>query len=144
MSTTSQENESAAAEKTPWRQIGIALGLSLVGTALLGGVLLLVLDDIWWVAAGGILSLFSAGVYVGRGVGEPEPLYGTLLAAAYVAIAVVVIFVGTFLATLPDPLPGLAIGDSTFFFVSPLLMLASGVAGTIVGGVIGRGQSQVE
>lgn len=96
----------------------------------------MVLDNIWWVAAGGILSLFVGGVYLGWKSREPEPLYGTLLAAVYVAMAVVGIFVGTFLAVLPDPLPGLAIGDSTFFFISPLLMLASGVAGTSLGGVM--------
>lgn len=131
-----------APQTTPWRHIGIALGLSLVGTGLLAGALLLMLDNIWWVAAGGILSLFSGGFYLGRGIGEPEPLYGAVLAAAYVVVAVVVILIGTFLAILPDPFPGLAIGDSTFFFVSPLLMLASGVSGTIVGGVMVSRQSQ--
>lgn len=142
MTTSSQDNGSAAAaEKMPWRRIAIALGLSLAGTGLLGGVLLLALDNIWWVAVGGNLCLFGGALYLGRATGEPEPLYGTLLAAGYVAVVVVVIFVGTFLATfetslpiLPDPLPGLAIGNSTFFFVSPLLMLVSGVAGAVVGG----------
>ncbi len=139
MTTSNQKNESTIApETTPWRRIGIALGLSLVGTSLLGGVLLLVLDNIWWVAAGGILSLFAGGVYLGWKSREPEPLYGTLLAAMYVGVAVVGIFIGTFLAVLPDPLPGLAIGDSTFFFISPLLMLASGVAGTSLSGVMVR------
>jgi cation transporter-like permease len=35
---------------------------------------------------------------------------------------------------VPDPLPGLATGDSTFFFLWPLLILAAGVAGSILGG----------
>ena len=83
---------------------------------------------------GGALSLFGGAFYLGRSVGESEPLYGTLLAAAYVGVATVLILGGTLLVLLPDPLPGLAVGDSTFFFVSPLLMLLAGAVGSVVGG----------
>jgi hypothetical protein len=106
----------------------------MIGTAGLGGVLLFLLDNSWWLAAGGALSLFGGAFYLGRSVGDPEPLYGTLLAAAYVGVATVLILGGTLLALLPDPWPGLEVGDSTFFFVSPLLLLLAGALGSMVGG----------
>ncbi|MDP6070844.1 MAG: hypothetical protein QGG34_04655 [SAR202 cluster bacterium] len=123
----------------PIRQILIALLLSIVGTAVIGGVLLLLLDNIWWIAGGSAVSLFGAAMYLGRAMAMPEPLYGTLLAALYVSIAITIILVGTLLAVLPDPFPGLEIGDSTFFFVSPLILLVSGVAGSAIGGKAGGG-----
>ena len=52
----------------------------------------------------------------------------------------VVIFGGTWAGKLPDPMPGLATGDSTFFFLWPLLILAAGVVGSIVGGRVVRSE----
>ena len=118
----------------PWRYMWIALAISIAGTAVLGGVLILIMDDVWWVAIGGAASLIGGGVHLGRVAHEPEPLYGTLLAALYYLLVVVILFGGTLIEKLPDPLPGLERGDSTFFFVFPLLMLAAGVAGSVLGG----------
>ncbi len=122
------------AQLVRWRDIGTALAISIAGTALLGGVLFLVERNVWWHAVGGLLSLFGAGIYLGRRTGEPEPLYGTMLAILYFGLAAGILFVGELTEALPDPLPGLAIGDSTFFFVLPLFMLAAGVAGSVLGG----------
>lgn len=125
---------SQAKPSIPWRTLWVALAISLAGTAVLGSVLLLLQQNVWWLALGGLLSLFGAGVYLGWRSREPEPLYGTLLAVLYFGLVVVVLFGGELMEALPDPLPGLAIGDSTFFFVSPLLMLVASVAGSVVGG----------
>lgn len=114
--------------------LGVALVISAAGTAILGGALMFLLDNVWWLALGGLLSLLGAGVFLGRRCREAEPLYGVLLAIFYFGFVVVGLFGGELAERLPDPLPGLSIGDSTFFFVSPLLMLVAGVAGVVLGG----------
>jgi hypothetical protein len=118
--------------------VAIALAISVIGTAVVGGALLVVQDNIWWLAVGGLASLFGGGIYLGRQCREPEPLFGAVLAVVYYGLVVGGLFGGELSERLPDPLPGLAIGDSTFFFVSPLLMLVAGVAGAVLGG---RGRS---
>lgn len=116
------------------RQVGTALAISVAGTAILGGMLFLLAQNVWLMALGGLVSLLAGGAYLGRKSGEPEPLYGTLLAVLYFGMAVGILFGGELAEALPDPLPGLAIGDSTFFFVTPLLMLAASVLGSVLGG----------
>lgn len=124
----------------PWREVGFGLVLSLAGTALAGGALVLLQGNVWWLALAGVLALVGGGAFVGWRRGEGEPLYGALLAVLYYGVVVAVLFVGTLTDWLPDPLPGLAIGDSTFFFVWPLLQLVGAVAGAVVGGrILGRG-----
>jgi hypothetical protein len=122
----------------PWRPLGIALAWSLVSTLVVGGFLLLLLDNIWWGAAVAVAALFGGGFYVGDSTGESEPMYGSMLTGAYFGAVVAVIFAGTALEVISDPFPGLDRGDSTFFFVAPLLLLAAGVAGTIAGGEVAR------
>ena len=143
MTTAEQEQQAAAAGTTPWRELGIALLLSLAVSAVIGGGLLMALDNIWWGEAAAVASVFAGAFYVARSSGEPEPMHGTMLVAAYFGVAVAVIFAGSAPTPLPgpipdlqipDPLPGLELGNSTFFFVSPLLLLAGGVAGSVAGG----------
>lgn len=113
-----------------------ALGLTTVGTAVTGGILFLLGQNVWWIAMGGLISLFVAGAWLGWDAREPEPLHGVLLAVLCLGLVVGALFGGELVEALPDPLPGLAIGDSTFFFVLPLLMLLVGVAGSVLGGRI--------
>jgi len=61
-------------------------------------------------------------------------LNGAFIAVFYFSIAAAAIFGGEFLGVLPDPLPGLPRGDSTFFFVWPLEQLAAGTVGAAAGG----------
>ncbi len=110
------------------------LVLSAVGTGILSGGVMLVWNNVWVLAVGSMASLFAGGLYVGRRVGEPEPMLGAVLAILYFIIVAGVLFIGTLLEKLPEPLPGLDIGDSTFYFVWPLLMLVGCVLGGIIGG----------
>jgi hypothetical protein len=119
------------------RDVLTALGLSVAGTVVAGGVLFLLGENVWGLALGGLLSLFAAGAWLGWRAREPEPLYGALLNMLYFGVVAGVLFGGELAEALPDPLPGLAIGDSTFFFVSPLLMLLASVGGSVLGGSIG-------
>lgn len=116
------------------RDIGMAAAASVAGTVMLGGLPFLLQQNVWWIATGALVSLLGAGAYLGRRSGEPEPLYGALLAVLYFGLVVGLLFGGELAEVLPDPLPGLAIGDSTFFFVTPLLMLAASVLGSVLGG----------
>lgn len=145
MSTSgSIEHTSAAPNRVAWRALAIALAWSLVSTFLVGWFLLLLLDNIWWGAAVAVAALFGGGFYVGDKSGEAEPLYGAMLTGAYFVIVVVVVFTGTALEVFTDPYPGLDRGDSTFFFVAPLLLLVGGVAGSVVGGGLSQRDAQDE
>lgn len=129
-------------QSVPWRKVWEGLGISVLGTVILGGLLFALTDNVWWIAVAGILSLMAGGVYLGSRSAESEPLYGALLAILYFGIAAGFLFGGTLAEALPEPLPGLGIGDSTFYFVCPLLQLVGGVAGSIIGGWTARYRSR--
>lgn len=131
-------SEAGAGWETPWRRLLLALGLSVLATVALGGVCFALQPNVWWVAAAGLLGLLAGGAYLGWANGEPEPLLGTLLAVLYFGLVAVVLFGGSLLDALPEPLPGLGVGDSTFFFVWPLLQLAAAVLGSLLGGRLVR------
>ncbi len=117
-----------------WRMFLVAFAIGVLGTAALGGVLFHLWANVWWLALGGGLSLFTGCFYLGWRMRAPEPLYAALLAIASFGVMAAVLFGGELSETLPDPLPGLATGDSTFFFVVPLLMLTASVLGMLAGG----------
>lgn len=143
--TSSQDHQILLApESVPWRALGIALVFSLGSTLILGGGLLFLLDNIWWGAAVGVAALFGGAFYVSDRAGESEPMYGSMLTGAYFGVVVTVIFAGTALEVFSDPYPGLQVGNSTFFFVAPLLLLAGGVAGSVVGGQTASRERDVE
>ncbi len=121
-------------QRAPWTLVWTALAISVLGTALLGGILFAIDRNVWWIMLSGALSLIAGGGYMGFRSREAEPLYGSLLAILYFGLVVGILFGGSRVEELPEPLPGLGIGDSTFFFVSPLLMLSASVVGTVVGG----------
>ena len=133
---TPQAREQRARVNTwsvPWQQVLVALGISLAGTVVLGSLLFLSLQNVWWIAIAGLVSLFCGGFYISRASGVSEPFFGTLLAILYYAVVVGILFGGTLTEILPEPLPGLGVGDSTFFFVWPLLQLAAAVSGNAAG-----------
>ncbi len=133
-----------AVTNTPWKLVWIALAISILGTVLLGGVAFAIDRNVWWIVLGGAASLMAGGGYLGARSGEAEPLYGSLLAILYFAPVLVILFGGMLTEWLPDPLPGLGIGDSTFYFVSPLFMLAAAVAATVFGGSMGQREPRAD
>ncbi len=141
VATTGEEDKILGRWKAPWRKVLAALSLSLAGTVILGGVLFALQQNVWWIAGASALSLLGSGAYLGFAARESEPLYGTLLAILYFGLVVATLFGGALADALPDPLPGLGVGDSTFFFVWPLLQLAAGVIGSIIGGRLARRNS---
>ncbi len=131
--------ESKPPSDIAWGAVWMGYGAALVATAAIAAwALLLGGRGLWWIASccGGLL--FAAGFWAGWRARDPEPLNGALIAALFCATLIAVYFAGEFLAILPDPLPGLPRGDSTFFFVSPLALLAAATVGAIVGGNRGR------
>lgn len=125
---------------TPWGPVWPGLAVALAGSAVLGTVLVVVTGNVWWLALASTVSLFVGGLLTGLRARELEPLYGAVVGAIVVGLGIIGILVGSTFAVLPDPLPGLPIGDSTFFFVSPLVMVIGGIAGSIVGGRIATGR----
>lgn len=124
------------AEPRLWPTLAVAIVISAAGTVVVGGALLAVGQNVWLLAVAGLVSLFGGGVFLGLREGEVEPLLGALLALCYFGIVAVILFGGTLVEALPEPLPGLAIGDSTFYFVWPLLQIAAGTGGSTAGGWI--------
>ncbi|MBI3979728.1 MAG: hypothetical protein HY331_16225 [Chloroflexi bacterium] len=137
MVVTAQEDR-IESWRIPWPNVLLALVLSVVATVALGGALFALEPNVWGVAVASVVSLLIGGVLLGLTSREPEPLYGTLLAILYFGLVAALLFGGTLADALPEPLPGLGKGDSTFFFVWPLLQLAAGVAGSALGGRLVR------
>ena len=118
-----------------WRAVGLGYALALGGTlgAALWG-LAAAGKGMWWVANWGALSLFIGAAAAGFAARSAEPLNGAYIAVLYFGTAILIVFGGEFLGVLPDPLPGLPRGDSTFYFVWPLEQLAAATLGAIAGG----------
>jgi len=118
-----------------WAAVWTGFTIALVGTLAAGTWALgFSAKGAWWAANAGTLCLFCGGLTAGYRARTAEPLNGAFTAVFYFGTTVLVIFGGEFLGVLPDPLPGLPRGDSTFFFVWPLAQLAAGTLGAMAGG----------
>ncbi len=117
-----------------WTDVGTGLAVTVVGTAVLTPIVLLLDANVWWVSAVAMLSLVAGGIAAGLRAGQIEPLNGALMMAFFFIAEITILLVGEAMEWLPEPLPGLSRGDSTFFFVSPLGQLLSAVAGSLLGG----------
>ncbi len=116
-----------------WRAVGLGAALSVAATLV---VILLVAGrgHVWWIALAGTLFLLLAGLAAGAAARSPEPLNGALIGILYFGTFVLVMFAGAATDTLPDPLPGLEVGDSTFFFAWPLAQILFPTLGAMLGG----------
>jgi hypothetical protein len=126
-----------------WAAVWIGFAIALLGT-LAAGTWAFAFSGrgTWWAANMGTLSLFCGALFAGYRAGTAEPLNGAFIAVFYFGAATLVFFVGEFLGVLPDPLPGLPRGDSTFYFVWPLEQLAAGTLGAMFGGWLWRWRSK--
>ena len=125
----------AAGRDIAWAAVWAGFAIALAGTlAAAGWAFAFAGKGTWWAAHLGILSLFCGALFAGWRAGTAEPLNGAFVAVFYFSTVALVIFGGEFLEVLPDPLPGLPRGDSTFYFVWPLEQLAAGTVGAAAGG----------
>ena len=125
-----------------WAAVWTGFAIALLGTLAAGGwAFAFAGKGTWWAANIGTLCLFCGAVVTGYRARTAEPLNGAFIAVFYFGTAALVIFSAEVLKDMPDPLPGLPRGDSTFFFVWPLAQLAAGTIGAVVGGVLARRRS---
>lgn len=125
----------AAGRDIAWSAVWGGFAIALLGTlAAATWAFAFAGKGMWWVANLGSLSLFCGAVFAGWRSGTAEPLNGAYIAVIYFSAATAVIFCGEFLRIMPDPLPGLPRGDSTFYFVWPLEQLVAATLGAVLGG----------
>lgn len=118
-----------------WSAVWLGYALALGGTlAAAGWSLFLAGKGMWWVANSGAICLLLGAAAAGFAARTPEPLNGAYIAVFYFGTVALAVFTGEFLGVLPDPLPGLPRGDSTFYFVWPLEQLAAATLGAMAGG----------
>jgi len=134
-SATDRVESHRAAGDIAWAAVWSGFAIALLGTlAAATWSFAFAGKGTWWAANLGTLSLFCGALFAGWRAGTPEPLNGAFIAVFYFGVTAAVIFGGEFLGILPDPLPGLPRGDSTFFFVWPLAQLAACTLGAMLGG----------
>ncbi|MBI2916637.1 MAG: hypothetical protein HYY01_01475 [Chloroflexi bacterium] len=117
-----------------WKAILLGYLLGLLVTAGVGFPLLVIMESSWLLALAGSGGLFLGGIVTGRKVGpQVAALNATLAVILYNSTVALGLFIGWFLELLPEPLPGLPQGDSTFFFAWPLVLLVAGILGAVLG-----------
>ena len=121
-----------------WRAIRCGFGVSAMLTLIFGVPLMIGSDSIWWLAWVAVGGLFVGGVLAARIARTSEPLNGAMIALLFFGVVAVGYLVGQAVEILPDPLPGLAPDNSTFFFVWPLTQITAGPFGSYVGGRVWR------
>lgn len=118
----------------PWRVDGVGYLIGLATTLIVGIPLFLATENAWWLAVAGTVGLLIGGFVVGRRVGPKlATINGALMATLYYLTVALAFFVGSILEVLPEPLPGLPQGDSTFYFAWPLAQIVVGILGAALG-----------
>lgn len=133
-----EESNSSARQGTAqdihWRAVWAGYLVGLASTIAVGTPLVLIMRSSWLLAIAGSAGLFAGGFVTGRRVGpQLAVVNGALMAILYNFTVAVAFFIGSFLELLPEPLPGLPQGDSTFFFAWPLAQFAIGIVAAILG-----------
>lgn len=129
-----QERRDWQVDDIRWRAVLFGYLIGLLITLAVGVPLLLTLESSWLLALAGLGSLLIGGFLVGGKVGPKlAPINGALLAIIYYFTVALAFFAGSFLELLPEPLPGLPQGDSTFFFAWPLAQFVVSVLSAALG-----------
>jgi hypothetical protein len=117
-----------------WKVVGAGYLIAAVGTIGAGIPLLVITDSSWMLVVASLVALLGAGLVVGRRSGRQLAIINAALTGIlYYFTTALALLVGWFFQWLPEPLPGLPQGDSTFFFAWPLLQLVVSVVGAILG-----------
>ncbi len=118
------------------RRIDVLIGFAVAAgsTAVLAPLVLAVSNNVWWVSVVAALAIGAGAAIAGLRAKQIEPLNGALLMALFFVAEAAIAMIREVMAWLPEPLSGLPVGDSTFFFVSPLVQLVCAVAGSLLGG----------
>lgn len=117
-----------------WGGVGIGYIIGLSITVVVGIPLFVIAESAWLLAAAGLGGLLIGGFAVGRRVGARIALInGALTAVLYYLTVALAYLAASFLELLPEPLPGLPQGDSTFFFAWPLAQFVVGVTSAMIG-----------
>lgn len=117
-----------------WVDVWVGFAVAAGATAVFAPLVLYLSDNSWWVSVVSILAVGAGGAVAGMRAKQIEPLNGALLMALVFATEGTIAMIGEVMEWVPEPLPGLPVGDSTIFFVSPLGQLAFAVAGSLFGG----------
>ena len=117
-----------------WKAVGAGYLVAAVVTIGAGIPLLVITDSSWMLVVASLVALLGAGLVVGRRSGRQLAIINAALTGIlYYFTTALALFVGWFFQWLPEPLPGLPQGDSTFFFAWPLLQVVVSVVGAILG-----------
>lgn len=117
-----------------WGVVGAGYLISLSLTVVVGIPLFLATENTWLLAPAGLGGLLIGGFVVGRAVGANLAIInGALMATLYYLTLALAFFMASFAELLPEPLPGLPQGDSTFYFAWPLAQFVVGLASAAVG-----------
>lgn len=121
-------------EDIRWRVVWLAYFIGFLITLAVGLPLLIAVENSWLLALAGLSGLLTGGFVVGRKMGRQLAIINSaLMSILYNFTVALVFFVGWFLQLLPEPLPGLPQGDSTFFFAWPLAQFVVSVLAAIWG-----------
>lgn len=117
-----------------WKAVGAGYLVAAVVTIGAGIPLLVIMDSSWMLVVADLVALLGAGFVVGRKSGpQLSIINGALMGIICYFTTALALLVGWFFQWLPEPLPGLPQGDSSFFFVWPLLQVVVSVVGAILG-----------
>lgn len=117
-----------------WRAVWQGYFIGLAFTLAVGVPLLLVLESSWLLGVAGLAGLMLGGFVLGNRVSPPLALVnGALAGILYNLTIALAFFAGWFFQWLPEPLPGLPQGDSTFYFAWPLAQFVVGILGAMLG-----------
>lgn len=117
-----------------WKDIWLGLAITVVGTVVLSAVMFTALGaSMWWLVIASDIAIGFAGFRLGRKTGQWEGISASLITAFIFILSTIILIIGWMWELVPDPLPGLPRGDSTFYFVWPLTLLVCCVVGMALG-----------
>jgi len=116
-----------------WGSILQGYILSLVGTVVIGlPIFFLIERNVWLIAVTGTICLFAGGFIAARRALNAELLNSAFVGVVYFSTLTIILFANAIFDILPDPLPGLPKGDSTFFMAWPIVQILASTLGGLI------------